>query len=131
MNTVGIVLLGAYYVGLHTVPAYYCFRKGKVGMGIWGLFIPLVGIIGAWRLAKPDSSYALGNYGSVRMGEAKARYPGRAAKVPAEWQPIPGDPLDEPAAANEQDSDWGDLSPDELASMDKITRKALRKSGRT
>jgi hypothetical protein len=21
-----------YWVGFHTVPAYYCFRKGKIGM---------------------------------------------------------------------------------------------------
>jgi hypothetical protein len=63
------------------------------------------------------------------MREAKARYPEHAAMVPADWQPNP-DPLDEPAAVNEQDSGWDDLSPDELASMDKITRKALRKSGR-
>ena len=128
MTIAGIVFL-AYWVGFHTVPAYYCFRKGKIGMGIAGIFLPLVGIIGCWRLAKPDSSYALRNYGAVRMREAKERYPDLAAKVPADWVPN-ADPLDEPAAVNEQDSDWGDLSPDDLAGMDKVTRKALRKSGR-
>jgi|tagenome__1003787_1003787.scaffolds.fasta_scaffold19956307_1 hypothetical protein len=128
--TIAEIVLLAYWLGFHTVPAYYCFRKGKIGMGIAGVFIPLVGLIGCWRLAKPDSAYALRSYGSVRMQEAKARYPDRAANVPADWAPN-ADPLDEPGAANEQDSDWGDVSTDELASMDKITRKALRKSGRT
>jgi hypothetical protein len=98
-------------------------------MGLAGIFIPFVGIVGCWRLAKPDSAYALRTDGSVRMQRAKARYPDRAAKVPADWVPN-ADPLDEPVTVNEQDSDWRDLSPDELASMDKITRKALRKSGR-
>ena len=36
MDTIAIALGAAYWVGLHTVPAYYCFRKGKVGMGITG-----------------------------------------------------------------------------------------------
>ncbi len=50
--------------------------KGKVFMGIAGLLFPLVGIIGAIRLAKPGSPWANRRYkpGSKKLARAEKRY---------------------------------------------------------
>lgn len=50
--------------------------KGKLGMGLIGLFFPLVGIIGAIRLAKPDSPWARWRYRSRprKMAKAERRF---------------------------------------------------------
>lgn len=125
LTVAAVTAAACYYV----IPAYYCWAKGKVGVAITALlFVPLVGIIGAWRLAKPDSRYALKNYGRTKMAEATARYPSRAANVPTDWVPN-YDGLDEPAPPNEQDSDWSETDVDP-SQLDPITRRALRRSGR-
>ena len=40
------------------VPALICFFKGKVWMGLIGLFVPGVSLVGAFRPAKPGSLWA-------------------------------------------------------------------------
>jgi hypothetical protein len=40
-----------------------CFLKGRIGHGVLGLLIYLVGLYGALRLAKPNSPWAKRRYG--------------------------------------------------------------------
>jgi hypothetical protein len=53
-----------------------CWLKGKPGMVIAGLFVPLVGLIGAVRLAKPGSYWAWHWYDPDKMAEAQRRFAG-------------------------------------------------------
>ncbi len=50
--------------------------KGKVFMGVVGVLVPLVGLIGAIRLAKPGSPWAVRRYkeGSKKLAKAERRY---------------------------------------------------------
>lgn len=50
--------------------------KGKIFMGIAGLLLPLVALIGAIRLAKPGSPWAVRRYqpGSRKLARAEKRY---------------------------------------------------------
>jgi hypothetical protein len=50
--------------------------KGKIVMGVAGVLFPLVGLIGAIRLAKPGSFWAKRRYepGSGKLARATARY---------------------------------------------------------
>jgi len=51
-----------------------CWLKGKPGMVLAGLFVPLVGLIGAIRLAKPTSYWAWHWYDQNKMAEAHGRF---------------------------------------------------------
>lgn len=54
-----------------------CFAKERVTHGLFGLFIPIVSLIGAVRLAKPTSLWARKFYGDKRpekQARAEARY---------------------------------------------------------
>jgi hypothetical protein len=66
------VLACAIDIGLLVV----CWLKGKPGMVLAGCFVPLVGLIGAIRLAKPASYWAWHWYESDKMAEAQRRFAG-------------------------------------------------------
>lgn len=51
-----------------------CWLKGKPGMVLLGVFVPLVGLIGAVRLAKPGSYWAWHWYDSDKMAPAQRRF---------------------------------------------------------
>jgi len=51
-----------------------CWLKGKPGMVVGGLFIPLVALIGAVRLAKPGSYWAWHWYDPAKLVEAQRRF---------------------------------------------------------
>ena len=54
---------GIAFVALYAISIIICFRKGKPGMGIGGLFTwGVLSVVGAVRLAKPDSPWAWKNY---------------------------------------------------------------------
>jgi hypothetical protein len=53
-----------------------CWLKGKPGMVVAGLFVPLVGLIGAIRLAKASSYWAWHWYDAGKMAEAQRRFAG-------------------------------------------------------
>ncbi len=55
--------------------AAICFLKRKIFVGVFGLFIPLVALIGAVRLAKPNSRWAKQRYGEQKMARSVARFP--------------------------------------------------------
>ncbi|MFN8151374.1 MAG: hypothetical protein U0R24_09655 [Solirubrobacterales bacterium] len=62
--------------------AYICFRKGKLIWGVVGIYIQLVGFIGALRLAKPESAWARKHYDEKKMKRAHKRYAKEAVKHP-------------------------------------------------
>jgi lysyl-tRNA synthetase class 2 len=39
------------------LPAIVCAFKGKIGMGLVGLVVPVVSLVGAWRPARPGSMW--------------------------------------------------------------------------
>jgi hypothetical protein len=55
--------------------AMFCFFKGKLFLGFVAVFIPFVGLLGAVRLARPNSPWARRRYvaGSRKMERAQRR----------------------------------------------------------
>jgi hypothetical protein len=73
--------------------------KGKVVMGVAGMLFPLVGLIGAIRLAKPGSPWANRRYrpGSKKLAKAEKRYGRHALRYQRFQDRIAGAPhLDGP-----------------------------------
>jgi hypothetical protein len=64
--------------------AVMCFAKGRVLLGVVGLFVPAVALVGALRLANPSSAWARWRYSRPRLERAEARFgPTRRA---TRWQ---------------------------------------------
>ncbi len=58
--------------------AIVCFAKGRVLLGVVGLFVPVVALAGAVRLAHPSSPWARWRYDDARHARAARRFaPGR------------------------------------------------------
>ena len=70
--------------------ALVCILKGKYRSGLFGLFLPPVGAIGAVRLARPNSIWARHRYRGKRL-ERAAR---RAAAFDRRWKPLQAGWLD-------------------------------------
>ena len=69
--------------------AVICFLKGRVLLGVIGVFVPVVALVGAVRLAHPSSAWARWRYKGPRLEEARARFdPSRRA---GRWQRRLGD----------------------------------------
>ena len=71
---------------LHLVFIVASLYKGKYKMTLFGIFIPLVAIVAAIRLARPNSRWAKRWYSDARRDKATRR----AAKSDARWRPITG-----------------------------------------
>jgi hypothetical protein len=54
--------------------AVVCFAKGRVLFGVFGLFVPVAGAIGAVRLAHPSSPWAHWRYGPTKLERAQERF---------------------------------------------------------
>ncbi|HWM11482.1 MAG TPA: hypothetical protein VNO82_19145 [Solirubrobacteraceae bacterium] len=54
--------------------AVVCFAKGKVLLGVIGLFVPVVGVAGAVRLGRPSSPWASWRYDEAKRRRAEARF---------------------------------------------------------
>ena len=54
--------------------ALVTFFKGKLVLGLVSVFVPLVGPVCAWRLAKPGSLWAKWFYGERKLRRAHARF---------------------------------------------------------
>ncbi len=67
--------------------ALVCVLKGKYRSGLFGLFLPPVGFIGAVRLARPNSIWARRRY----RGERLERATRRAADFDRRWKPVQAD----------------------------------------
>jgi hypothetical protein len=70
--------------------ALICILKGKYRSGLFGLFLPPVGAIGAVRLARPNSVWARHRYRGKRL-ERSVR---RAAAFDRRWKPLQAGWLD-------------------------------------
>jgi hypothetical protein len=66
----GTALAVALVAGLATV----CFAKGRVLLGIVGLFVPVVAFAGAVRLGRPNSPWAGWRYDEARLQRARDRF---------------------------------------------------------
>jgi hypothetical protein len=64
-------------VGVNLLFALAAIAKGRVVLGVVGVFVPLVALVGAVRLARPGSFWAHRWYrpGSHRRARAEARFP--------------------------------------------------------
>jgi hypothetical protein len=69
-SIVGTVAVVTVVVGL----AIVCFAKGRVLLGVIGLFVPLAGLAGAVRLAHPSSAWARWRYSPPTVERAQARF---------------------------------------------------------
>ncbi|MGZ5959357.1 MAG: hypothetical protein ACXWLG_14915 [Myxococcaceae bacterium] len=69
----GLVIASAAVV-LHISYTVVCLLKGKLAMGLIGLPVPLVGLVGAIRLAKPTSFWARRYYAGRKMAKAEERF---------------------------------------------------------
>jgi len=67
--------------------ALICVLKGKYRSGLFGLFLPPVGFIGAVRLARPNSIWARRRYRGKRLERATRR----AADFDRRWKPVQAD----------------------------------------
>jgi hypothetical protein len=95
--------------------AVMCFLKGRVLLGVIGLFVPVVAVAGALRLAHPSSAWARWRYSGRRLERARQRFaPSRRA---GRWQRrvadlLTGAPSAElPAAVTSPSADEEDSPP--------------------
>jgi hypothetical protein len=54
--------------------AIACFAKGRVFLGVVGIFIPVIALAGAVRLAKPTSLWAKWRYDPAKVDKARHRF---------------------------------------------------------
>jgi hypothetical protein len=77
-------LSAAASVALTLVLFGVCLAKGKYRTALVALFVPLVGVFGAVRLARPGSRWFRSSYSPARRAEARAR----ADAFDARWSPL-------------------------------------------
>ncbi len=79
----------AVIVSFNLLPALLCLLKGKLWTGLLGLFVPIVGIVGAVRLARPNSPWAHRRYADrpKRLARAERRQRRINAHVDA-WRDV-------------------------------------------
>jgi hypothetical protein len=70
----GSVTGTAVVVGLVVLLAALCFVKGRILLGVLGLFVPIFALIGAVRLAQPGSPWARRRYSPERLARAQERF---------------------------------------------------------
>jgi lysyl-tRNA synthetase class 2 len=63
----------AVYVILDITPVLLCLFKGKIWTGVVGLFVPILALVGAIRLARPNSPWARRRYPKRPKKLAKAQ----------------------------------------------------------
>ena len=80
ISATGVLVIDAFL-------ALVCVLKGKYRSGLFGLFLPPVGFIGAVRLARPNSIWARHRYHGKRLARATRR----AADFDRHWRPIQTD----------------------------------------
>jgi hypothetical protein len=65
-------------IGLNILCALVTFLKGKLALGLLGVFVPLLGFITAIRLAKPTSAWARRFYDARKVERARKRFSAHA-----------------------------------------------------
>jgi lysyl-tRNA synthetase class 2 len=76
--------IGAAAIFLNLCFAVFCLMKGKYWTGFFGIFVPILGIVGAIRVARPTSPWAHRRYGKKPGKLAKAQR--REDHVNATWR---------------------------------------------
>jgi hypothetical protein len=71
----------AFVVTVVLALSFVAFVKGRVLLGVIGLFVPAVGLVAAVRLARPGSPWARARYSATRRRRAEERF---AATRPAQ-----------------------------------------------
>jgi hypothetical protein len=61
-------------VGGVVVLAIACFAKGRVLFGVVGIFVPVVAVAGAVRLARPTSLWAKWRYDAPKLDRSRRRF---------------------------------------------------------
>jgi hypothetical protein len=61
-----------------------CFLKGRILLGVIGLFIPVVGAVGAVRLGRPTSPWGRRRYRGERLERSRTRFAADKASARAE-----------------------------------------------
>jgi hypothetical protein len=61
-------------LAVHLVYTVICLLKGKLITGLLGFLVPLVGLVGAIRLAKPQTYWARRYYGPQKQARAEERF---------------------------------------------------------
>jgi hypothetical protein len=67
-------LLVALVIVVHVGYTIVCMLKGKLITGLIGLPVPVVSLVGAIRLAKPESFWAKRHYAEVKMARSHSRF---------------------------------------------------------
>jgi hypothetical protein len=94
------------YVGFNVLAVVVAASKGKLVTALFGVFLPLVGLVGAIRLAKPDSMWARHFYrpGSRRRARSVARFGRQHRRLDAMRRRLEdlvgGRPSDEPPSVS-------------------------------
>ena len=73
----------AFWFVVVIIPVVLCLLKGKIWTGVVGLFVPLVAIVGAIRLARLKSPWAKRRYATRPHKLAKVQH--REARLDARW----------------------------------------------
>jgi hypothetical protein len=60
-------------LAVNMVFALITFLKGKLKLGTFGIFVPGLAVLGAWRLAKPHSLWARRFYRPEKLDRSRAR----------------------------------------------------------
>jgi hypothetical protein len=68
---------------IHLVVIFTCVLKGKYSLALIGIFIPLIALCGALRLARPKSVWSRHVYDAKREQRATRR----AAEFDERWDP--------------------------------------------
>ena len=82
-GTAGAVAVAIFF-GVNIFFAIICLVKGKIWTGFFGLFIPVVALVGAIRTARPTSPWARRRYTKKPKRMAKAQR--REIKINATWR---------------------------------------------
>jgi hypothetical protein len=70
----GSVTATAAVVAVVLLLSVMCFMKGRILLGVLGLFVPVFAAVGAVRLAQPGSPWARHRYSDKRLTRAQARF---------------------------------------------------------
>lgn len=89
VNDVGAAEAGARWIGLTSIvvaciAVVIAAMKGKYRLGMLAVFMPVVAIVAAVRLARPDSAWARRRYDGAKLQRARER----ARHFDARWDPM-------------------------------------------
>jgi hypothetical protein len=89
VEDVVFAIVGAFGV-LGILVALVNLAKEKFGVAVIGLFVPPVGLVGAFRLGRPHSLWARLLYRDRKKARARERFAKPGTREPAETQPAAG-----------------------------------------